>query len=50
MSRIEDLLIFEIALGLLAFVVVCLVSYLVLRLAITHAMKAHTNWLDRGKP
>lgn len=30
--------------------VVCLVTYLVLRLAITHALKAHTNWIDRGKP
>jgi hypothetical protein len=38
-----------IAAGILGIVITCLLAYLVLRLAITHAMKSHTRWIDEGK-
>jgi len=33
-----------------AIVVVAAVAYVVVRLAVLHALKAHTRWIDSGKP
>jgi hypothetical protein len=41
---------FFIALWLLTTLVTLLVLYWVLRLAIFHAMRAHTLWIENGKP
>jgi hypothetical protein len=48
----QDLLainVLTIAVAILVVVINCLLAYLVLRLAITHAMKSHTRWIDEGK-
>ncbi|WP_156459066.1 hypothetical protein [Microbacterium sp. Leaf151] len=44
------LLITYLAAVLLTTLIVCLLAFVVLRTAILGAMKAHTNWVDRGKP
>lgn len=33
-----------------ALAVIGAVLYLVIRLAVGHALKAHTRWVDQGKP
>ncbi len=35
---------------LIALAVVGAALYFVVRLAVLHALKAHTRWLDQGKP
>ncbi|MCL2795844.1 MAG: hypothetical protein FWD85_11120 [Microbacteriaceae bacterium] len=48
--NITALITMYVAAGLLALIFWTLLAYWVLRLAITHAMKAHTTWVERGRP
>ncbi|MFC4244270.1 hypothetical protein ACFOYW_12880 [Gryllotalpicola reticulitermitis] len=47
---LAPLLVFYVAVAVLAVLVWCLIVYLVLRLAITHGLRAHQRWIDDGKP
>ena len=49
-DNIAPLLVIYIAGTVLAVVIGCLIAYLVLRLAITHGLRAHQRWIDDGKP
>lgn len=44
------LVVLYVAAGLLSLLLSLMVVYLVLRQAIFHAMRAHTRWIDDGKP
>lgn len=40
----------NVLLALLGFVIAVLILYTVIRLAVSHALRSHTRWVDRGKP
>ncbi|CDK00526.1 hypothetical protein MIC448_260024 [Microbacterium sp. C448] len=44
------LIVFNVALWALVTILSLLVAYLVIRLAVSHALRSHTRWIDRGKP
>ncbi len=48
-SQISLFWIFNIAMGLLAVVISCLLMYLVIRIGVFHGLRSHTRWVDDGK-
>ncbi|MCR2817434.1 hypothetical protein NQ166_01145 [Microbacterium sp. zg.Y1090] len=42
-------LIMYVAGGTLAIIISLLIAYWVIRLAVTHAMKKHTEWVQQGQ-
>lgn len=36
--------------GLLGLIITFLLVYAIIRLAVSHALRSHTRWVDDGKP
>ncbi len=36
--------------GLLGSIIILLIFYAIIRLAVSHALRSHTRWVDDGKP
>lgn len=48
MANTDLILVFTITAWLLGVIVTLLITYWVIRLAVSHALRSHTRWLEDG--
>lgn len=48
MANTDLVWLLSITAGLLGFIITLLISYWVIRLAVSHALRSHTRWLEDG--